>query len=935
MFLSHGTLFLLPVRTIAGGARRLGNMKRLLRSQVYCLLATSSGLYVFFTEYHSFPLDLLHHWGPYHCYLFEAACGHWVFSLIEDYLVGEEVIAHIIPLPDEREELYGWMLNGLLAHHVVTVFAYAWCLATHKLSGLCVFGLMFEAPILLLNLRDLWACFEKEFLYPLRGRDRRQVSMLTGSMYFLWHLFRSLPCCLYPVSVLIWRPQLNTLSVACRGVYHFLGLLFCYVNIELILGIIPRTVLDDWMRAGLFTKEGHLHNVRVMAGEIDESGRELKKKKKKVDEAYVVDVENQQKAARAGLQMLGREAVRAHGSAEDCWVVIDGNVYDLTSFSSSHPGGSQVIVSAAGGDCSREFMAAGHSMKARKMMTKYMVGHILGRAYEQKNDVPVDPGMRGNLSEPFEMGRDYITYDNTSMVTVCLAALAVLFLQHAMYQLAVPKGDHNISLFYGNLSSAKSPILSLLALSLLFSFVTHKLSFYAARTMEGQLGNTAPLRLRACLSLVADWRSHLSALGFLLYLLADYVVLSIKYGHALRALRVSVLLTCALEVSWRTCLGQVSVPRTTVFFKVLLTATPVLCLLAAAGLDLACTCGVISRAYQHHAPDDSEGGAGVRYAVHAGVFAVSISASAVARFLFVRSLQPPRNEKLDYNMTFSRLLLTLGYAAGVFLCLPADLFSGHEVQTVGTLGVSLGVTGVVLRAACAAGMHVFYSSLSKLVSSSSCSFASALYCVWVVLILWLCAASVGAARYACFGLFFVALKGLSFEADVTLELQGADAPDWIYQAKQVENVVRHNISLMLHSLVNVPLTGLVSWISPQSQVPCPRARRSFGAPLTLPPLCLLQMYFTYPGPVMDLGPNCEYGECASERVASLALSVHRESCVSASATSPLRHVLPNQSQPAAETRNVSDERGVHRRPARGLHAHRHGHQEDDAGAGRR
>jgi cytochrome b involved in lipid metabolism len=793
-------------------------MKRLVRSQVYCLFATTAGIYVFYTEYSNFPMDLLHHWGPYHCYLFEAACGHWLFSLVEDYVVGEEVIAHVIPLPDERAELYGWMLNGLLVHHVITVFAYAWCLATHKLSGLCVFGMMFEAPILLLNVRDLWACFEKEFLNPFRTMNMREVSVFTGSMYFLWHVFRTIPCFLYPLSVLIWRPELNTLSIQSRCVYHFLGILFCYVNFELIFGIIPRVVLDDYYRAGMFSAEAHLFNVRVMVGEINEEGRELKKKKKKVEEEpYVVDVENQKKESKVGLQMMGLEAVSKHNTAEDCWLVIDGNVYDLTSFMKLHPGGDQVILDVAGKEASKEFMDASHGMKARKMMTKYMVGHLLGRSYEQKNDVPLDPGMRGDLNKPFEVGRMYITYDNSSFCTVVLTALAVLFLQHASYQLGMPKHEINTFLYYGNVTSSLAPILGLLVVSLLIALVAHKLSYYASRTMEGQLGNTAPLRPRACLSLIVDWRTHLSALGLLLYLVSEYVILSIKYGHALRAIRVSILVTCAMELVWRTYTGPVTLPRTTTFYKVLLTFTPVVCLVAAAGLDLSCASQFISRAYRHHAAAEGGEEASGAYVINSSLFALNICGSAFVRFLFVRSIQSPRNEKVEFNMTFCRHLLTIVYATVLFFGLPSEWFSTQD-SSVQNMIMSFGMTGVFLRLVCAANMALFLASYSKLVSTTTCHFASQTYCICMCLVLWLCAPPVGSARWVCFALFLVALKSLSFEADVALKLQGAEAANWIYQAKQLENMLRHNISLTIHSVFTMPLTSLTSWIAPQSQV---------------------------------------------------------------------------------------------------------------------
>lgn len=37
------------------------------------------------------------------------------------------------------------------------------------------------------------------------------------------------------------------------------------------------------------------------------------------------------------------EEVGTHSSKEDCWAIINGSVYDLTNFISSHPGGEEII----------------------------------------------------------------------------------------------------------------------------------------------------------------------------------------------------------------------------------------------------------------------------------------------------------------------------------------------------------------------------------------------------------------------------------------------------------------------------------------------------------------------------------------------------------------------------------------------------------------
>lgn len=49
------------------------------------------------------------------------------------------------------------------------------------------------------------------------------------------------------------------------------------------------------------------------------------------------------------------DEVQQHRSAESCWVVLYGNVYDVTSFLPDHPGGSKIILQLAGTDATDEY----------------------------------------------------------------------------------------------------------------------------------------------------------------------------------------------------------------------------------------------------------------------------------------------------------------------------------------------------------------------------------------------------------------------------------------------------------------------------------------------------------------------------------------------------------------------------------------------------
>ncbi|KAL2457724.1 Cytochrome b5 [Abeliophyllum distichum] len=70
------------------------------------------------------------------------------------------------------------------------------------------------------------------------------------------------------------------------------------------------------------------------------------------------------------------EEVGKHDKTKDCWLIINGKVYDVTPFMDDHPGGDEVLLSATGKDATNDFEDVGHSDSAREMMDKYYIGEI-------------------------------------------------------------------------------------------------------------------------------------------------------------------------------------------------------------------------------------------------------------------------------------------------------------------------------------------------------------------------------------------------------------------------------------------------------------------------------------------------------------------------------------------------------------------------------
>ncbi|KAG8369678.1 hypothetical protein BUALT_Bualt14G0038800 [Buddleja alternifolia] len=75
-------------------------------------------------------------------------------------------------------------------------------------------------------------------------------------------------------------------------------------------------------------------------------------------------------------KVFSHSEVSAHNTPEDCWVIINAKVYNVTSYLNDHPGGDDVLLTAAGKDASEEFEDVGHGSAARLMLDEFYVGEV-------------------------------------------------------------------------------------------------------------------------------------------------------------------------------------------------------------------------------------------------------------------------------------------------------------------------------------------------------------------------------------------------------------------------------------------------------------------------------------------------------------------------------------------------------------------------------
>lgn len=84
---------------------------------------------------------------------------------------------------------------------------------------------------------------------------------------------------------------------------------------------------------------------------------------------------------------LDIKEVAKHNKQTDCWMVISGKIYDITSYFGSHPGGNANMLATCGKDATDAYMTqdpnatssgsrSAHSSRAKGMLSSYFVGDL-------------------------------------------------------------------------------------------------------------------------------------------------------------------------------------------------------------------------------------------------------------------------------------------------------------------------------------------------------------------------------------------------------------------------------------------------------------------------------------------------------------------------------------------------------------------------------
>lgn len=71
------------------------------------------------------------------------------------------------------------------------------------------------------------------------------------------------------------------------------------------------------------------------------------------------------------------DEVKLHHTEGDCWIIIEGKVYDVSTYMDDHPGGKEIFIENSNGkDATEEYENADHTRRAKQMLKNYYVGEL-------------------------------------------------------------------------------------------------------------------------------------------------------------------------------------------------------------------------------------------------------------------------------------------------------------------------------------------------------------------------------------------------------------------------------------------------------------------------------------------------------------------------------------------------------------------------------
>jgi cytochrome b involved in lipid metabolism len=105
----------------------------------------------------------------------------------------------------------------------------------------------------------------------------------------------------------------------------------------------------------------------------------------------------------AGTITLTSSEIKTHNLKSDCWSIVNSNVYNLTSYVQSHPGGASVIANICGKDGSKAFVNQHNTQgKPNNVLSSFLLGPVGTSISAEAGQKVINPPAAGNGGESDE-----------------------------------------------------------------------------------------------------------------------------------------------------------------------------------------------------------------------------------------------------------------------------------------------------------------------------------------------------------------------------------------------------------------------------------------------------------------------------------------------------------------------------------------------------
>lgn len=134
------------------------------------------------------------------------------------------------------------------------------------------------------------------------------------------------------------------------------------------------------------------------------------------------------KLASTGVSMLDMTEISKHNKSSDCWFLIDGKVYNITSYFGKHPGGSGTMSATCGKDATSAYKtkdpysasagsSTAHSGRAQSLLSNYYIGDLNQRITKSSNTTTSNLNSNSNNTVGKTINRSTTPSSGTTVLT--------------------------------------------------------------------------------------------------------------------------------------------------------------------------------------------------------------------------------------------------------------------------------------------------------------------------------------------------------------------------------------------------------------------------------------------------------------------------------------------------------------------------------------